>query len=201
MINLIEDDIDGASEIGEAFKEDVLMVFPTDTVYGLGGNARDESVVSRIYRVKQRSEDKPLSLHLFSRRDVSKYVPEISEKQQNIIDKLLPGPYTIILPANSNAPDVSVSREKKVGIRVPDSNSFRNLEENIDFPLVGTSVNKSGEPPMTDFDRIVDEFGGIVDLFIESPEEMSGETSTVLDLTFDPPKVLRGDFSPEELKD
>ncbi|MBS3787769.1 threonylcarbamoyl-AMP synthase [Candidatus Bipolaricaulota bacterium] len=198
---MIEDDIDGASEIGEAFKEDVLMVFPTDTVYGLGGNARDESVVSRIYRVKQRSEDKPLSLHLFSRRDVSKYVPEISEKQQNIIDKLLPGPYTIILPANSNAPDVSVSREKKVGIRVPDSNSFRNLEENIDFPLVGTSVNKSGEPPMTDFDRIVDEFGGIVDLFIESPEEMSGETSTVLDLTFDPPKVLRGDFSPEELKD
>lgn len=192
---------DDRPDIDEAFKEDTLMVFPTDTVYGLGGNARDDSVVSRIYRVKQRSKDKPLTLHLFSREDVFEYVPEISKKQQNLIEKLLPGPYTVILPANSNAPEVSVSREQKVGIRVPDSNSFRGLEENVDFPLVGTSVNKSGEPPMTDFDRIVDEFGGLVDLFIESEEEMSGESSTVLDLTFDPPKVLRGDFSPEELDD
>ncbi|MBS3735940.1 threonylcarbamoyl-AMP synthase [Candidatus Bipolaricaulota bacterium] len=192
---------DDKPDIEEAFKEDTLMVFPTDTVYGLGGNARDDSVVSRIYRVKQRSKDKPLTLHLFSRGDVREFVTEISEKQQNLIEQLLPGSYTVILPANSNAPEVSVSREKKVGIRVPDSDSFRSLEENVDFPLVGTSVNKSGEPPMTDFDRIVDEFGGLVDLFIESEEEMSGESSTVLDLTFDPPKVLRGDFSPEDLDD
>ena len=199
MITLLENS--DRSEIGEVFKEDTLMVFPTDTVYGLGGNGRDESVVSRIYRVKQRSEDKPLTLHLFSREDVSKYVLDISERQKNLIENLLPGPYTVILPANSEAPEVSVSREKKVGIRVPESDSFRNLEEYIDFPMVGTSVNKSGEPPMMDFDRIVEEFGGIVDLFIESEEEMSGESSTVLDLTFDPPKVIRGDFSLEDIED
>ena len=193
--------IDEQTDVGDVFQEDTLMVFPTDTVYGLGGNARDESVVSRTYRVKQRSEDKPLTLHLFSTKDISKYTLDISEKQKSLLDRLLPGPYTIILPANSDAPEVSVSREKKVGIRVPDSNSFRSLEENIDFPLVGTSVNKSGEPPMTDFDKIVEEFGGIVDLFIESEEELSGESSTVLDLTFDPPKVIRGSFSLEDLED
>ena len=198
---IILSDINDQSEIRDVFKKDTLMVFPTDTVYGLGGNALDESVVSRVYRVKQRSEDKPLTLHLFSKEEVFKYVLDISEKQKNWIDKLLPGPYTVILPANSEAPEVSVSREQKVGIRVPDSDSFRNLEKNIDFPLVGTSVNKSGEPPMTDFDRIVEEFGGIVDLFIESEEEMSGESSTVLDLTFDPPKTIRGDFSFQELED
>ncbi|MFB6291434.1 MAG: L-threonylcarbamoyladenylate synthase [Candidatus Bipolaricaulia bacterium] len=191
-------DTEDQPDIGEVFNDDTLMVFPTDTVYGLGGNGRDESVVSRVYRVKQRSEDKPLALHLFSREDVSRYVLDPSERQQDLIERLLPGPYTVILPANSEAPEVSVSREKKVGIRVPDSDSFRNLEENINFPLVGTSVNKSGEPPMTDFDRIVQEFGGIVDLFVESEEEMSGEPSTVLDLTFDPPKVIRGEFSLEE---
>lgn len=190
---------DDRPDIEEAFKEDTLMVFPTDTVYGLGGNARDDSVVSRIYRVKQRSKDKSLTLHLFSREDVGEYVTEISKKQQSLIEDLLPGPYTVILPASSNAPEVSVSREKKVGIRIPDSDSFRSLQENVDYPLVGTSVNRSGEPPLTEFDRIVDEFGGLVDLFIESEEEMSGESSTVLDLTFDPPKVLRGDFSLEEL--
>lgn len=193
--------IDEQTDVGDVFQEDTLMVFPTDTVYGLGGNARDESVVSRIYRVKQRSEDKPLTLHLFSTNDISKYALDISEKQKSLIDRLLPGPYTIILPANADAPEVSVSREKKVGIRVPDSNSFRHLEENVDFPLVGTSVNKSGEPPMTDFEKIVQEFGGIVDLFIESEEELSGESSTVLDLTYDPPKVIRGSFSLEDLED
>ena len=196
---MILSDTEDRPDFDEIFKEDTLMIFPTDTVYGLGGNALDASVVSRTYRVKQRSEDKPLTLHLFSREDLYKYVLDITEKQRSLIERLLPGPYTVILPANSNAPEVSVSREKKVGIRVPNSASFRNLKERVDFPLVGTSVNKSGEPPMTDFDRIVKEFGGLVDLFIESEEEMSGEPSTVLDLTFDPPKVLRGDFSLEDI--
>ena len=190
------------SDIEEVFTEETLMVFPTDTVYGLGGNGKESSVVSRIYRVKQRSTEKPLSLHLFSKKEIDQYVTDLSDRQRDLIDRLLPGPYTVILPANSNAPEVSVSREKKVGIRVPDSASFQALEDKINYPLVGSSVNKSSNPPMADFDRIVREFGGIVDLFIESDEgeEMSGESSTVLDLTFDPPKVLRGDFSLKELK-
>lgn len=194
------DSLDEQKDVEDLFDEETLMVFPTDTVYGLGGNAREESVTSRVYRVKQRSTEKPLTLHLFSTDDISKYTMDLSKKQQEIIETLLPGPYTMVLPANSNAPDVSVSREKKVGIRVPDSDSFRGLEENVDFPLVGTSVNKSGEPPMTDFDRIVEEFGGIVDLFIQSEEEMNHQSSTVLDLTFDPPKALRGEFPSEELE-
>jgi len=195
-LNNIEED----KEVEELFDEETLMVFPTDTVYGLGGNANEESVTSRVYRVKQRSTEKPLTLHLFSTEDISKYTHDLSNKQWETIEKLLPGPYTLVLPANAEAPEVSVSREKKVGIRVPDSDSFRALEENVNFPLVGTSVNKSGDPPMTDFDRIVEEFGGIVDLFIQSEEEMSHEPSTVLDLTFDPPKALRGEFPAEELK-
>ncbi len=194
------DSLDDQKDVEDLFDEETLMVFPTDTVYGLGGNAREESVTSRVYRVKQRSTEKPLTLHLFSTDDIPKYTVDLSEKQQEIIESLLPGPYTLVLPANSTAPDVSVSREKKVGIRVPDSDSFRELEQNVDFPIVGTSVNKSGEPPMTDFDRIVEEFGGIVDLFIQSEEEMSHESSTVLDLTFDPPKALRGEFPSEELE-
>ena len=188
-------------EFEEVLTEETLMVFPTDTVYGLGGNARNESVVSRIYRVKQRSKDKPLTLHLFSIDEIQDHASELSERQNGLIDKLLPGPYTLVLPAGPEAPEVSVSRERKVGVRVPDSPSFRSLAQYIDFPLVGSSVNKSGEPPMTDFDRIVEEFGGLVDLFIQSEEEMSHESSAVLDLTFDPPKVLRGDFSLADLED
>ncbi|MFP4588416.1 MAG: L-threonylcarbamoyladenylate synthase [Candidatus Bipolaricaulota bacterium] len=181
----------------ELFGPETLMVFPTDTIYGLGGNGRNKEVVDRIYRVKRRSRDKPLSLHLFHPEALDHYVSELDQRQKDTIQDLLPGPYTLILPAGPNAPAVSVSAERKVGIRVPDSDSFRRIEDYIDYPLVGTSVNKSDEPPLTDFDRIVDKFGGLVDLFIQGEEEMDGSSSTVLDLTFHPPKVLRGPYPRE----
>jgi len=180
--------------VQDVFGPKTVMIFPTDTVYGIGGNALEKSVTDRIYRVKQRSKEKPLTLHLFSVESVHQYVVDISERQKRIIDDLLPGPYTLILPASSQAPEVSVGTEKKVGIRVPGSDSFRELEDLIDYPLVGTSVNKSGEPPMTDFDRIVDKYGGLVDLFIKSEEQLNDQASTVLDISYNPPKVLRGTY-------
>ncbi|MFW6048754.1 MAG: L-threonylcarbamoyladenylate synthase [Candidatus Bipolaricaulota bacterium] len=184
-------------EVNEVFGPETLMVFPTDTVYGIGGNGLEKSVIDRTYRVKQRSRDKPLTLHLFSVDEIEKYVADITEKQRMLIEELLPGPFTFIMPASPEAPEVSIGPEKKVGIRVPDSDTFRELQEMVDYPLVGTSVNKSGELPMCDFDRIVDKYGGLVDLFIEADEELGRKASTILDVTFDPPKVLRGTY-PEE---
>lgn len=183
--------------IDDVFGPETLMVFPTDTVYGIGGNANEKSVIERIYRVKQRSKKKPLTLHLFSVDQIEEYGAEISDRQWEIINELLPGPYTIILPASARAPDVSVSQEKKVGIRVPDSDSFRELEDMLDYPLVGTSVNKSGETPMANFDEIVDQYGGLVDLFIESDKPLGRVASTVLDISFDRPRVLRGEYPKE----
>lgn len=180
--------------VEDVFGPETVMIFPTDTVYGIGGNALEKSVTDRIYRVKQRSKEKPLTLHLFSVERINQYVVDMTERQRRIIDDLLPGPYTIILPASSEAPEVSVGPEKRVGIRVPDSDSFRELEDMIDYPLVGTSVNKSGEPPMTDFDKIVDQYGGLVDLFIRSEEGLNNKSSTVLDISYNPPKVLRGTY-------
>lgn len=183
--------------IDDVFGPETLMVFPTDTVYGIGGNANEKSVIERIYRVKQKSKKKPLTLHLFSVDQIEEYGAEISDRQWEIINELLPGPYTIILPASARAPDVSVSQEKKVGIRVPDSDSFRELEDMLDYPLVGTSVNKSGETPMANFDEIVDQYGGLVDLFIESDKPLGRVASTVLDISFDRPRVLRGEYPKE----
>ena len=179
-------------EVEEVFGPETVMIFPTDTVYGLGGNGRSDKVVSRIYRIKQRSRKKPLSLHLFSIDEISNYTAELVDRQKDLISELLPGPYTLILPAGPDAPASSVSEERKVGIRVPDCPSFLELSDHINYPLVGTSVNKSGDEPLTDFEEIVEKFGGLVDLFIEAQEEIENKPSTVLDITFDPPKVLRG---------
>lgn len=189
--NLTEKDAD------ELFNSDVLMVFPTDTLYGLGGNASNEEVVERIYRIKRREKTKPLSLHLFSIEDIGQYTNDLSSWQKEMINDLLPGPYTLILPAGTEAPPCAVSQEQKVGIRVPDSPTFRQLEEQVSYPLAGTSVNRSGEPPMTDFDSIVDRYGGRVELFIQSQEPMEQKSSTVLDLSQHPPQTLRGEYPRE----
>ncbi len=185
-------------EADEVFGPETLMVFPTDTVYGIGGNAFEKSVIDRVYRVKQRSKDKPLTLHLFSVDEIDTYVADITEGQRELIEELLPGPYTLIMPASSEAPEVSIGPERKVGIRVPDSDTFRELEDMVDYPIVGTSVNKSGETPMNDFDRIVDKYGGLVDLFIEGEEKLGKVASTVLDVTYNPPKVLRGTYPKDD---
>jgi len=182
----------------ELFGSETVMVFPTDTVYGLGGNALEKSVTDRIYRIKRRSREKPLTLHLFSTEKIEEYTVELEPFQEKLINDLLPGPYTLVLPAASTAPDISVSQERKVGLRVPDCASFMELEEKVSYPLVGTSVNRSGEPPLQDFDEIVEKLGGLVDLFIEGDEEPSGKSSTVLDATYDPPRTLRGPYPREE---
>ena len=178
----------------ELYGPDRLIVFPTDTLYGLGGNGFSEKVVNKIYRIKRRSREKPLALHLFDKAEIKKYTAELTERQERLIDELLPGPYTLILPAGPDAPSCSVSGERKVGIRVPDSETFKGLSDKFNYPLVGTSVNKSGQPPITDFEEIVDRYGGLVDLFIESKDNIKNEPSTVLDLSYDPPKVLRGEY-------
>lgn len=184
-------------ELEELLTPEKLIVFPTDTVYGLGGDGRNKDLMDKIYRLKRRSKEKPLSLHLFSKEEVYKYVLEPSSRQKELIEELLPGSYTLILPASSEAPRVSVGKGEKVGLRVPDCRSFAKLSPYIDFPLVGTSVNKSGEPPLNDIDDIVETYGGLVDVFIEAEGEMEGSSSTVLDLTFEPPKVLRGTYPRE----
>lgn len=178
----------------ELLSREKLMVFPTDTVYGLGGNGLNKDLMDKIYRLKRRREEKPLSLHLFSIEGVYKYTSDLTDEQKELIEELLPGPYTLILPAGTEAPRVSVGKSEKVGVRVPDCSKFLELGTYIDFPLVGTSVNKSGEPPMNDLDSIVETYGGLVDVFVEAEEEMEEEPSTILDLSFQPPKVLRGPY-------
>ena len=181
-------------ELKKLITPEKLIVFPTDTIYGLGGNGRNKKLMDKIYGLKRRSRDKPLSLHLFSVEQIYEYTIELSSRQKELIEKLLPGPYTIILPPSPEAPEVSVGKSGKVGVRVPDCRVFRKLKSYVDFPLVGTSVNKSGEPPLKDIDKIVQIYGGLVDIFIEAEDEMEEEPSTVLDLTFQPPKVLRGPY-------
>ena len=169
-----------------------LMIFPTDTVYGLGCDAFNEHALQRIYELKGRDPQRPLSTHLRSVSEIERYCQPLTTTQRNWLDQLLPGPYTVILKASGHTPKASVSPDGKVGLRVPDSRSFQLLAEAAGVPLVGTSVNRSGEPALMDIEEIISQFGDLVDLIIVTDESMSGQNSTVVDLTGSKPRVLRG---------
>jgi L-threonylcarbamoyladenylate synthase len=178
-------------------RERRLLIFPTDTIYGLGCNAFHEEAIQRVYELKGRPPERPLSVHLGSVAEIERYAV-ISGRQWALIKRLLPGPYTVVLEASENAPPACISPEGKIGLRVPASRSFQMISEAAGRPLVGTSVNRSGEPPLTDVDEIIVQFGDDVDLIIATDEPMSHASSAVIDLTAEPPRALRGEL-PQEL--
>lgn len=185
-------------KIHEAICGGKVLIFPTDTIYGLGCDATNEGAIKRIYEIKGRPPERPFSVHLGSVAEIERYVP-LTEHQRTLIERLFPGPYTVVLKASKSAPPLCVSHEGKIGLRVPKSRSFQLVYEAGGRPLVGTSVNISGEPPLTDIEEIIRKFSGHVELIIATDEPMSQKSSVVIDLTVDPPRVLRGSL-PDELK-
>lgn len=182
-------------QIAKIIQEGGVIIFPTDTVYGLGGDAFNPKVIEAIYQLKGRAPDKPLSLHLGSVPEIEEYCRPLTAKQKRAIERLLPGPFTLLLWASPNAPKASVSVDGKLGVRLPKSESFEIIYRRARTPLVGTSVNPSGEPPLTDITEIIEKFWDKVDLILSTDEPMTRQSSAVIDLTRDPPTLLRGEMS------
>lgn len=168
---------------------DALLVFPTDTVYGIGARTNDTSAIRRLRALKARSLPKPFSLHLGKVEDIALYA-ELSKRQTHWIHELLPGPYTVLLQAGHRAPKDAVL-EGKVGLRVPGGKNFLSVYGAFG-PLLGTSVNEVGAPPLNDPDAIVAKFGRNVCGVVLACESLSGQSSAILDLTQTPPVALRG---------
>ena len=173
--------------VDEALETGQTIIFPTDTIFGIGGNPWDQRTLQRVCTLKERSMDQPFTLHLPTTESISRYA-QVSEANQAWIQRLLPGPYTVLLPATAEAPASSVLNGS-VGIRIPDHPFFSQIMSVLDRPLFGTSINRHGEPPLSDVATIIDRFGS-VDLILVGP--VSGEASSIIDLTVDPPKALRG---------
>jgi L-threonylcarbamoyladenylate synthase len=182
--------LDEAQLTAEVIEKGGLILFPTETVYGLGCAADHSSAIARLYQLKQRNRAKPLALHLGRVEDLLQYA-SVSEREWQLITQLVPGPYTLILRATGDAPPVAVS-EGKVGIRVPRSPAFQMVAEASGKPLAGTSANRGGEEPAITPEEAIDRFAPQVDLIIVSSKLPSGRSSSVIDLTEDPPRALRG---------
>ena len=165
-----------------------VIIYPTDTVYGLGANIFNNKAVRNVFGIKQRNLLKPLSI-LVSDTDAIDLVAKISVYQKNTLEKYLPGPYTFILNKNPIIPRVVTSGLPNVGVRVPKNEIACKLASL--FPITTTSANLSDEEVLSTPKEIIDQLGHDVDLVIDVGPLDSKSASTIIDLTTPQPKFIR----------
>lgn len=175
-----------------------IIIYPTDTVYGLGCSVEDRNAIERIHLVKRQRSDKPFSFVCSDLTHISEYA-HVSNAAFKIMKHLIPGPYTFILPAArmKQLPKILVSKRKTVGIRVPDSKVSLAIVREIGHPILSTSVTDESGKLLNDPADIAAAFRNTVDLIIDGGALVS-DPSTVVDLTGEEPKVVRqgaGDIS------
>ncbi len=173
----------------EILKNGGLIVYPTDTIYGLGCDLHNKKAIQKLYRIKKMNEKSPLSFISFDLSNVSFYA-QVSNRAYRLMNKKLPGPYTFILPAMKEVNRYMLYKRKQIGIRVPDSNVCRTLTEHLGNPIISTSVPLWEEKVLNSGDVIYEYFSKQIDLVLDIGVLVS-EPSTVIDLTEDEFKITR----------
>lgn len=173
----------------ELLKEGELVAFPTETVFGIGVIYDNESSYNNLIKVKRRPPEKPFSLMIASTMDIKKYA-YINENAKKIIDTFLPGQLTIILKAKENLPHWVVSKENKVGIRVPDFIIANKLIALTGKPLLVPSANHAGDTPCHTSNEVMLTLDGEVAAVIEG-ESTSNIASTIVEITDNAVNIIR----------
>ncbi len=171
----------------EVLRRGGTVVYPTDTLYGLGANIFIEEAVKKVYQIKKRSGEKPLSICLSSASDLGN-VAQIDTNTVNLVEDLLPGPFTLILEKKKEISTLITAGSNKIGVRIPDSPVCRELS--LEFPITTTSANISGKVSPATLDGVRTQLKDQVDLYLDGGD-CSGVASTVMDLTSWPPEILR----------
>ncbi|MFZ9886983.1 MAG: L-threonylcarbamoyladenylate synthase [Myxococcota bacterium] len=181
-----------------------LVAFPTETVYGLGGNGLDETVVQRIFAAKGRPQDNPVILHVASfEAALPLWAPSPGQlaHAQRCAEALWPGPLTLVLPASPDVPPAVTAGLRSVGVRVPKHPVALALLRSVALPIAAPSANRSGRPSPTTAAHVLRTLDKDVAAVVDGGATEVGLESTVLDLTRDVPTVLRpGGVSIDELR-
>lgn len=182
----------------ELLKDGGLVALPTETVYGLAGNGLDPDVVERIYRVKGRPEQKPLSLMVAGPEALDRYGLDVPPLARKLAARFWPGPLTLVLRARPGIPPVVLAGGDTVGLRCPDHPLTLELLGELDFPLAAPSANPSGAPSPGTAEEVLGYFDGRIAGVLDGGPCGLGQASTILDLSRTPYRVLRQGALPEE---
>ncbi len=182
----------------ELLRNGGVIIYPTDTVYGIGCSIFDPKAIERVYAIKARDRSKPFSFICSDLSHISEYA-KVSNSAFRLMKRLIPGPYTFILPASrlKQLPRSMISKRQEVGIRVPDNETCRLLLKELGTPILNASVDEENGEFMNEPGVIHDRYAHRVDLMLDGGNSIL-EYSTILDLTGEKPVVVRegaGDVS------
>ncbi|MBZ4667001.1 MAG: threonylcarbamoyl-AMP synthase [Defluviitaleaceae bacterium] len=189
-------------EAAQIIQSGGLVAFPTETVYGLGANALDETSVKKIFEAKGRPSDNPLIVHIASKEELPKLVEYIPKKAQILMDAFWPGPLTLIFPKSNIIPYSITAGLSTVAIRLPQNKIARALIETAGVPIAAPSANTSGKPSPTKASHVIEDLNGKIEMILDGGPVLVGLESTVVDVTGDIPVILRpGGITKEMLEE
>ncbi|MCD6291780.1 MAG: threonylcarbamoyl-AMP synthase [Anaerolineae bacterium] len=168
-----------------------VVAFPTDTVYGVGVHAFVPAAVARLYQVKRRPTDRPIPILLADPEDMEMVARDISPLAWELARLFWPGPLSLVLPRHPRVPDEVVAGGNSVAVRIPDHMIPQRLARLLHAPLAASSANLSGGPNASTAQEVMEQIGQEIDLVIDGGPCPGGVPSTILDLTSDPPRLLR----------
>lgn len=192
-----------AKSIAEAvryLKFDVIGI-PTETVYGLAGNALDKNLVARIFEVKERPSFDPLIVHSHSIQEINKFIKYFPAQLRELAESFWPGPLTLLLPKNELVPDIVTSGLENVAVRIPNHSLTLQLLQSIDFPLAAPSANPFGYVSPTSASHVNDQLGDKIPYILDGGPSDIGLESTIVGVENDKIVVFRlGGIPVEEIE-
>ena len=187
--------------VTKALDEDKLIVFPTETVFGIAGNALKVEVIDKLFQAKKRDYSKPFSLML---SDINKIkdIAYVSDYEEKVINKFMPGPITLILKKKDCISDLATAGRDTVGVRIPDHEIALSILKSIDYPLATSSANISGSVNNSNIEDIINDLASYVDIFIKGNISSNLLASTVARIKDNEVNILRnGIISKENIEE
>ncbi|MCS7109278.1 MAG: L-threonylcarbamoyladenylate synthase [Candidatus Micrarchaeota archaeon] len=190
------------SEIAEMINNGEVIVFPTETVYGLGANAFDSKAVLKIFRIKNRPRDNPIIVHISSKNMLKNLAREINKDAEKLAERFWPGPLTMILKKNFIVPEITTSELDTIAIRMPNNKIALDIIKESNVPIAAPSANISGRPSATTAKDAYSDLKGLVPIIIDGGQCKIGIESTVINMTSEPYTILReGYITKEEIEE
>lgn len=184
------------NKVVEVLQDGGVIAYPTDTIYGFGCDIFSKKAIHRIYQIKKRQTSKPFSFICSDLKHISEYA-QVTNYAYKTMRRLLPGPYTFILPGSKLVPKIMLTKRKTVGIRVPQNNICLAIVQALGHPIISTSVGLSGQEVLSDPLQIEETFGSQIELTIDGGS-LVNQPSSIVSLLDDQPEVIRvgqGDVS------
>ena len=201
IVKIDEEQIDqeAIARAGEILKRGGLVAFPTETVYGLGGDALNENSSRLIYAAKGRPSDNPLIVHITNMEALEKIVTEIPPAARKLAERYWPGPLTMIFHKSNAVPLATTGGLDTVAVRMPSHKTARAMIDAAGGYIAAPSANRSGRPSPTVARYVIEDLDGLVDMIIDGGEVNIGLESTIIDLTGEVPTILRPGYVTQDM--